>query len=204
MTDAERAALVDQWTKGLRLDDLPPVSVKDIAMREALLAFLHGMPVSAVLTAHSACEIGLAELLAHYTLVHNVPTVLDAPEKAQETWSAADRVARRPSGIKTLLVALDGVGCWVPPLLRQSLITLAEHRHSLAHYRPIYKQGTLNIQRQDDRGFVGSFKASALMNLNLLEEYAFQAIDTMVDLRNMPNVSFTPGHPPPEDWVPTC
>ena len=201
-TDLERESLVQQWTAALRLDRLPAISVKDLAMREALLAYLHGLPVSAVLTAHAACEIGLAELLAHHTLVKTVPSMIEEPHRAAEVWAAADKAARGPSRIKVLLDQLDQVGCWIPRRLYPSLDLLSQHRQSLAHYRPIYKQGTLRIKGSRESGFEGSFESSPFLNPELLESYAEQAIQTMVVVRNMPDFSFTPGHPPPDDWEP--
>lgn len=192
---------VAQWAKKLPLHQ-PPISVKDVAMREALDAYVAGLYVSAILTAHAACEIFLAELVAFHNLLKQQADGGLRPERARQHFKAADKAARTPRRIEVLLDELAAVGRWVPPSIRPALMTLADHRQAVAHYRPIYKQGTLRVQAGPTGGWEGQFKPSELTDPQVLEDYAEQALATMVEVLTMPNVTYTPGQPPPDHLDP--
>jgi hypothetical protein len=185
----------------------PDLSVKDVAFREAFNAYAVGLSVSAVLTAHAACEIWLAErLVSHLMMRGMADRFARGNATAEETlaaWDAADKEVLKIPSIEKLLDRLNEVGAWVRTSLGKELRVLAGNRQHLSHYRAYHRQKTRRLEvGPDGKNFKGSFLPSIHVDPEKLEKYAEQALMTMVDLWVMPVSSFNPKSPPPPDWEP--
>lgn len=206
-TQADRVAWIESIRNGRTVGsgltpfEQPDVGTGTLAFKEALLAFAGGLFVSAVLASYAAVEIILVDdiILRHVTTVAFADGQVTA-ESLTEGFAQALDDKEGLGQTKAILAELTTVGLWIDPELRANVLELGRHKNDFAHFR---RWGPAEFTQSGPTSTIGKIERSRLVQPETRRKYAEHAIVTAFDVWAMPIVSFTPGHPPPDDWRPT-
>lgn len=184
---------------GLSVWDCPEMSVKDVALHEALHAYVNGLYLSTVLDAYAACEIWLVERIVAHAGMGPSETMRAGPESVTEIWLDAVAQYGGLSRTKEILREFRKLGNWIAPSLRNRVIELGRHKNAFAHYLPV----TLSdVQMVGDGYWMAGVKPPEQVSADLRKEYACQAVSCMLDLWLAEVWTFEPGHCPDDSWTP--
>jgi hypothetical protein len=204
-TPADRRTWIDDYIEGrtfgsgLSVWAYPALSVKDVALHEALDSFVVGLNLSTVLAAYAACEIWLVEVIVSRDSLAGASDAGMIRESVIEAWKKAVEKHGDITRTKEILKQSRMLGHWMAPELRNRIIQLGRNKNDLAHYLPV---GIAEVRETSATSWIGHLTPPPPVDPSVRREYAEHAIKTMLDLWFARQWSFPPGQCPADDWVP--
>lgn len=202
---ADRRNWIDQYIEGrtfgsaLSVWTCPELSVKDVALHEALISFVQGQYLSTVLDAYAACEIWLVEVVVSRSSLAGATDAGMTRESVIEAWKEAVEKHGGLSQTKEILRQSRRLGHWMAPDLRNRIIELGRNKNDLAHYLPV---GISELRETGEMSWMGKLTPPPPVDPSVRRRYAEHAIKTMLDLWFARQWSFPPGQYPADDWMP--
>ena len=184
---------------GLSVWTCPELSLKDVALHEALHSFVMGLNLSTVLAAYAACEIWLVEVIVSRDSLAGASDAGMTRESVIEAWKEAIEKHGDLARTKDILRQSRQLGHWMAPDLRNRIIQLGRNKNALAHYLPV---GISEVRETTATSWIGKLTPPPPVDPSVRREYAENAIKTMLDLWFARQWSFPPGQYPADDWVP--
>ena len=117
----ERRGWIDEHIAGrtfgsqLSVWTCPEMSIKDVALHEALNTFVLGLFVSTVLDAYAACEIWLVERIVSHAGMGERSGISRDAASVQRAWDEAVAKYGTLGRTKEILREFRNFGNWIPP-----------------------------------------------------------------------------------------